>query len=105
MPAMMMLAALVAAVAAYTAYCSLAALRWREIKRFWLFLGATVPLSILAFALLWFAVQHPRLNLPLTANMGFGPEWDCSPDINGGGVCLRKPPTAMLPAKADAKEP
>jgi hypothetical protein len=39
--------------------------------------------------------------------MGFGPEWNCSSNANGGGVCLRKPepPAAMLQPGAEQKTP
>jgi hypothetical protein len=107
MPTMVTLAALFAAAATYAAYRCFAALRWREVKRFWLFLGATFPLFILAVALLWIGIEHPRLNDPFPANLGFGPEWDCTLNASGAQVCLRYPqtPASALQPKAEQKTP
>jgi hypothetical protein len=104
---MVTLAALFAAAAAYATYCSFAAFRWGERKRFWLFLGATFPLTVLAIALLWVGIGYPRLNERLAGNMGFGPEWNCSSDASGAGVCLRKsqPQSAKLQLPAEPKTP
>jgi hypothetical protein len=98
---MVTLAALLAAAAAYAAYCSFTAFRWGERKRFWLFLCAIFPLAALPMALLWTGIGYPRLHERLAGNMGFGPEWNCSSDGNGAGVCLRKPPASMPPSTAE----
>ena len=102
---MVTLAALVAAAAAYTAYCSFTAFRWGERKRFWLFLAAIFPLGALSMALLWTGIGYPRLDEHLAGNMGFGPEWNCSSDANGAGVCLRKPAPAMPPLTPEPQTP
>jgi hypothetical protein len=104
---MVTLAALFAAAAAYAAYCCFAAFRWGERKRFWLFLGATFPLAALAVALLWIGVGYPHFDERLAGNMGFGSEWNCSSDANGGGVCLRnlQPPASMAPPTGGQKTP
>ena len=104
---MVTLAALFTAAAAAAGYSSFAAFRWGELKRFWLFLGAVIPLAVVAVALLWIAIQYPHLDERFAANMGFGPEWDCSSNASGGAVCLRKPQsaTAMLQPEAEQKTP
>jgi hypothetical protein len=104
---MVTLAALFAAAAAAAGYSSFAAFRWGERKRFWLFLGASFPLALVAAALLWIGIGYPHLDERLAGNMGFGPEWNCSSNAAGGGVCLRKPepPAAMLQPGAEQKTP
>ncbi len=101
------LAALIAAAAAYAACCSFSAFRWRERKRFWLFLGASFPLAAIAVALLWVGMGHPQFDERLADNMGLGPEWNCSSNAYGSGVCLRKTasPAAQPPPQAAAKMP
>ena len=104
---MVTLAALFVAAGAYAAYCCVAAFRWGERKRFWLFLGATFPLAVLAIALLWVGIGYPRLDEHLAGNIGFGPEWNCSSDASGAGVGLRKaqPSSARLQPRAEQKPP
>ena len=64
--------------------------------------GAIFPLAALSMALLWTGIGYPRLDERLAGNMGFGPEWNCSSDGSGAGVCLRKPPASMPPSTARA---
>jgi hypothetical protein len=104
---MVALAALFAAAAVYAACCSFSAFRWRERNRFWLFLGASFPLSGLAVALLCVGMGYPQLDEQLAGNMGFGPEWNCAANVYGGGICLRKTerPVATRQPAAEQKTP
>ena len=51
-----------------TAVCLVAeavrAIRWQNRKRFWRFLGAGVPIAILACFALWVSVRNPSADEP-----------------------------------------
>jgi hypothetical protein len=91
MPSAMSLSIVAGICAALTIYLGIDKLRWGKGRRPWLWLGAAPPLLALAGVLLWYSVQHPSPNEPFAANLGFGPEWDCSVMGQGGPVCLRDP--------------
>ena len=93
---MVTLAALFAAAAAAAGYSSFAAFRWGELKRFWLFLGAIIPLAVLAVALLWIGIGYPRLDERLAGQYGLRP---------GMGLQLRRKRWRGLPAQAAASMP
>jgi hypothetical protein len=102
MPSAMSLAVVAGISAALAIYQGIDGLRWGRGKRSWLWLGAAPPLLALAGMLFWYSVQHPSPAEPLAANMGFGPEWDCSVMGQSNLVCLRDP---FHPPAAKRKTP
>jgi hypothetical protein len=90
--------------AALALYQGIDGLRWSKGRRSWLWLAAAPPLLALAGLLFWHSMQHPSPAEPLAANMGFGPEWDCSVVGQGTPVCLRDPFRPPAPA-AQRKTP
>ncbi len=42
--------------------------------------------SVFAFAMIYLPNVQQR-----TANAGFGPDWECTPQAMGGPICIKKP--------------
>jgi len=59
---------------------------------------AGILVTIIILGLLFFAYLKLPFFVGGTANLGFGPEWECTNPYNSGPVCIKK-----RPAKTDTE--
>ncbi len=87
-------------IAVYNAAAAFLEHAWR---RFWVALGASVPLAAVTLGAIWIGLQYPTANF--WANQGFGADWECSNLGKGSAqVCARDLPARLQtkPAQRDS---
>src|SRR5271154_6908367 len=91
-----MFAAALSICAAVAIWQAIESARWRESRRFWALLAASVPLAAAAFGALWLGLRNPYANF--WNNQGFGPDWECGNLGSAAAqVCFRDLPSRLQP--------